>query len=126
MKAYSLDLREKIIAAVRKRGMSKAQAARAFGVGATSVKRYVKLALEGKPLAPGKAPGKKAKLDANAMKLLEDDLKTRPAVTYERRADLLYELLGVRVSKSTICRMVGRLGYTRKKDRWVPPKETSG
>lgn len=116
MKAYSVDLREKIVAAVG-RGMSKAQAGRTFGVGATSVKRYAKLKEEGKPLTPGKAPGKKAKLDGNAMKLLEEDLKTRPAVTYERRADLLYELLGVRVSKSTICRMVGRLGYTRKKDR---------
>ena len=60
------------------------------------------------------------------MKLLEEDLKTRPALTYERRVNLLYELLRVRVSKSTICRMVGGLGYTRKKDRWVPPKGTSG
>ncbi len=58
MKAYSVDLREKIVTAVR-RGMLKAQAARTFGVGATSLKRYVKLAEEGKPLAPGKAPAKK-------------------------------------------------------------------
>src|SRR5918995_1342840 len=115
MKAYSVDLREKIIAAVE-RGMSKAQDARTFGVGATSVKRYVKLAEEGKPLRPGKAPGKKAKLDESAMKLLEEDMHARPAVIYENRADLLCELLGVRVSKSTICRMVRRLGYTRKKD----------
>src|SRR5215210_420255 len=115
MKAYSLDLREKIVAAVG-HGMSKAQAARTFGVGATSVKRYVKLKEEGKPLTPGKAPGKKAELDQSAMKLLEEDLRSRPAVAYEKRADLLNELLGVRVSKSTICRMVGRLGYTRKKD----------
>jgi transposase len=125
MKAYSIDLREKIVAAVG-RGTSKAQAARTFGVSATSVKRYVKLAEEGKPLAPGKAPGKKAKLDGNAMKLLEEDLHTRPTVTYEKRVDLLYELLGVRVSKSTICRIVRRLGYTRKKDRWLLQKETNG
>jgi transposase len=38
MKAYSVDLREKIVAAVG-RGMSKAQTARTFGVSATSVKR---------------------------------------------------------------------------------------
>jgi transposase len=63
MKAYSVDLREKIVAAVRRRGMSKAQAARTVGVGATTVKRYAKLAEEGKPLRPGKAPGKKGKLD---------------------------------------------------------------
>lgn len=125
MKAYSIDLREKIIAAVR-RGMSKAQAARTFGVGATSVKRYVKLAEEGKPLSPGKAPGKKGKLAGSGMKLLEEDLRARPALTYEKRVDLLCELLGVRVSKVTICRMIRRLGYTRKKDRWVSQKETNG
>ena len=125
MKAYSLDLREKIVAAVG-HGMSKAQAARTFGVGATSVKRYVTLAEQGKPLSPGKAPGKKSKLDESGMKLLEEDLRSRPAVTYKKGADLLYELLGVRVSKATICRMVGRLGYTRKKDRWVLQKVTSG
>jgi len=84
MKAYSVDLREKIVAAVR-RGMFKAQAARTFGVGATSVKRYVKLAEEGKPLSAGKAPGKKGKLDRSAIKLLEEDLRARLAVSYEMR-----------------------------------------
>jgi transposase len=69
MKAYSMDLREKIVAAVG-RGMFKAQAARTFGVSATSVKRYVKLAEQGKSLCPGKAPGKKSELDGSAMKLL--------------------------------------------------------
>jgi transposase len=125
MKAYSVDLREKIVAAVG-RGMSKAQTARTFGVGATSVKRYVKLQEEGKPLTPGKAPGKKGKLDGKAIKLLKEDLHARPALTYEERADLLCGLLGVRVSKATICRTVRRLGYTRKKDRWVLQKETNG
>jgi transposase len=126
MKAYSVDLREKIVAAVRC-GMSKApQAARTFRVGATSVKRYVKLAEEGKPLNPGKAPGRKGKLGGSGMKLLEEDLRARPAITYEKRADLLCELLGIRVRKATICRMIKRLGYTWKKDRWVPQKETNG
>jgi len=55
MKAYSVDLREKIIAAVG-HGMSKAQAARTFGVDATLVKRYVKLAEEGEPLTQAKRP----------------------------------------------------------------------
>ena len=126
MKAYSLDLREKIVAAVLERRMSKAQAARTFGVGATSVKRYVKLAEEGKSLRPGKAPGKKGKLDGKGIALLEEDLHARPAATYDKRANLLYDPLGVRVSKATICRTVKRLGYTRKKDRWVLQKETNG
>ena len=97
MKAYSVDLREKIIAAVR-HGMSKAQAAHTFGVGATSVKRYVKLAKEGKPLSPGKASARKDKLGGSGMKLLEEDLHGRPAATYEKRADLLCELLAASCS----------------------------
>jgi transposase len=106
--------------------MSKAQAARVFGVGATSVKRYVRLAEQGKPLSLGKAPGRKGRLDESGMKLLEEDLRSRPAVTYKQRADLLHHLLGVIVSSSTICRAGKRLGYTRKKDQWVQRKETSG
>ena len=90
------------------------------------MKRYVKLAEEGKRLTAGKAPGRKGKLGGSGMKLLEEDLRARPAVTYKKRADLLCELLGVRVSKATICRTVRRLGYTRKKDHWVLQKETNG
>ena len=126
MKAYSLDLREKIVDAVLRRGMSKAQAARTFGIGATSVKRYVKLQEEGKPLSPGKAPGKKGKLGQRGMKLLQEDLHARPTVNYEQSADYLFKLLGEQVSTSTICRMIKRLGYSRKKDRWVRVRETNG
>ena len=88
MKAYSVDLREKIVAAVG-HGMSKAQVARTFGVCATSVKRYVKLAEEGKPLSPGKASGRKGKLSGSGMKLLEEDLRVRSALIYEKRTALL-------------------------------------
>ena len=124
MKAYSLDLREKIVLAVR-RGMSKAHAARTFGVGATSVKRYVSLAEQGRSLEPGTAPGKQSKLGESGMRLLEEDLHERPTVTYENRARLLHRLLAIEVSKATICRAIRRLGYTRKKDQWVRVRETS-
>jgi transposase len=43
MRAYSVDLRRKIVEAVWRR-MSKAEAARAFGVAISSVKRYVNIA----------------------------------------------------------------------------------
>ena len=125
MKAYSVDLREKIVAAVR-RGMSKAQVALTFGVGDTSVKRYVKLAEEGKPLTPGKASGKQSKLGESGMRLLEEDLRARPTVSHRRRAEYLFKLVGVKVSESTICRAIKRLGYTRKKGRWVLVREMSG
>jgi transposase len=95
-------------------------------VGATSVKRYVRFAQQGRALEPGKAPGKERKLGESGMRLLEEDLHERPTlVTYENRARLLHRLLGVEVSKATICRAIKRLGYTRKKDQWARVRETS-
>ena len=125
MRAYSVDLRKKIVDAVRRR-RPKAEAARIFGVGISSVKRYTKMAGEEGSPDPKKAPGKKRKLDESGMKLLQQDLRARPTATYEQRAEFLDELLGVKVSKSTICRMIKRLGYTRKKDQWARVRETSG
>ena len=53
MNPYSEDLRKKIIEALR-RGATKSEAARSFGVSRSSVKRYAKLAEEGRSLAPKK------------------------------------------------------------------------
>ena len=125
MRAYSVDLRKKIVDAIRN-GRPKVEVARIFGVGISSVKRYMKMAQEEGALDPKKAPGKKRKLDESGMKLLEEDLRARPTATYEQRAEFLDELLGVRVSKSTICRTIKRLGYTRKKDQWARVREMSG
>jgi transposase len=80
MKAYSEDLRNKFVGALR-RGMPKAQAARTFGVGISTLKRYATKAQKGEPLKPGKAPGKRPKMDERVGKLLEEDLKERPFAT---------------------------------------------
>jgi transposase len=125
MRAYSVDLRVKIVGAIR-RGRSKTEVARIFGVGISSVKRYMKMTEEKGSVDPKKAPGKKRKLDEGAMKLLQEDLRARPTATYEQRATFLDALLSVRVSKSTICQAIKRLGYTRKKDRWALVREMSG
>ena len=77
MNAYSEDLRKKIVEALG-RGMTKTEAARTFGVSRSSVKRYAKLAEEGRPLAPKKRPGSKPKMDESAKRLLEEDLQERP------------------------------------------------
>ena len=65
MDAYSEDLRRKIVEEVEQRRMTKSEAARAFGVSLSSVKRYVKAVREGRSLSPGKAPGKRPSLDVD-------------------------------------------------------------
>ena len=124
MKAYSKDLRRKIVDAIE-RGMPKAEAARTFGVGISTVKRYATKAQKGEPLEPGKAPGKRPKMDERLRKLLEDDLNERPFVTLGERCDYVEAISGVSVSRSTMCRAIARIGSTRKKGGESPRSETS-
>jgi len=124
MNAYSLDLRKKIVAA-KERGMPTTEVARTFGVGLSSVKRYAAAAREGKPLAPKRRPGSKPKLGEAARKLLEADLEERPAATLPERREFLARVAGVSVSDSTVSRMLNRMGWSRKKDRWVRQNATS-
>jgi hypothetical protein len=53
MNAYPESLRKTIVEAPR-RGTGKSEAARSSGVSPSSVKRYVRMAPEGRPLAPNK------------------------------------------------------------------------
>src|SRR5918997_4623339 len=104
MKAYSEDLRRKVVEALE-RGLNKSQAARLFGVSLSSVKRYARLAREGLPLRPGKAPSRRPKIDARGRCLLEDDLEKRPVASLYERCRLLEWVLGVKVSEATVCRL---------------------
>jgi transposase len=124
MDAYSLDLRKKIVDA-KQRGMPTAEVARTFGVGLSTIKRYAAAAREGRPLAPKRRPGSKPKLDQAARKLLEADLEGRPAATLSQRREFLLRVAGVSVSDSTVSRMLRRLGWSRKKDRWERQSATS-
>ena len=81
----------------------------------SSVKRYAKLAREGLSLAPKKRPGSKPKMDQSATKLLEAALERHPAATLSERPEFLMKAAGVRVSDSTVSRMLRRLGWSRKK-----------
>ncbi len=125
MNAYSEDLRKKIVEALRLRGTTKSEAARSFGVSRSSVKRYAKLAEEGRPLAPKKRPGSKPKMDETARRLLEADMEERPSATLSERREYLGRACGLSVSESTVSRMLRRLGWSRKKDRWERESATS-
>src|SRR5918993_6052390 len=124
MRAYSEDLRRKIVDALG-RGMPKAEAARTFGIGISTVKRYATKARRGETLEPGKAPGRRPKMDERLSKLLEEDLKERPFVTLQQRCDYIEAISGVSVSRSAMCRAIARIGSTRKKGDEAPQSETS-
>ena len=124
MKAYSEDLRKKIVDALR-RGTPKAEAARLFGVSLSSVERFAGMGREGGSLAPRKPPGRPPKAGGTARRLLEADLSGRPAATVAERRVCLEHTTGESMSDSTVGRLVRGLGHSRKKDRSAPRSATS-
>jgi transposase len=125
MKAYSEDLRRKVLEALEERGMGNSQAARTFGMSLSSVKRYVAKARRGDSLSPRKHPGPRPKLDERARRLLEADVEQRPAASLRERGRFLERVAGVRVSESTLSRLLRRMGFVPKEGRWVRPRGTS-
>ena len=121
MRAYSLDLRERIVAAVEQ-GERTLLVAERFGVSSASVKRYVKRAREGR-LEADKRPGQQPWLDAAAQAVLEQQVKDHPDWTLEQRAATLLEDTGVALKKSAIGRYLKRLSITRKKRASSPVNE---
>jgi transposase len=124
MRAYSEDLRKKIVAAIE-RGMSKAQAARTFDVSLSSVKRYARSARQGESLTPKKSPGRTRKVDEKARVLLERDVEERPAATISQRRRFLEHLTATTLSDSTVRRLMKRIGFSQKNGQWGRWNETS-
>lgn len=117
--AYSEDLPKKIVEA-KGRGLPTIEVASAFGAALSSVKRRTKTVREGGLLRPKRSPGRRPKADERSRRPLEADLGERPAAATlsERREYLRSSVAALLVSESTTSRLLPRLGWTRKKDRW--------
>ncbi len=126
MKAYSEDLRQKVVEAVERRGTSKSEAARLFGISLSSVKRYTRLASRGEPLTPRKGGGRPPIADDVTRKLLEEDIRNRPSATIRERRRFLESFAGKSLSEVTLRRLLKRMGLSRKKGLWGRWNETSG
>ena len=124
MRAYSEDLRKKIVTAIE-RGMPKAQAARLFDVSLSSVKRYAGSARRGEPLTPKTSPGRPHKVGEEARVLLEKDVEERPSATISQRRRFLEYLTATTLSDSTVRRLMKRLGFSQKNGQWGRWNETS-
>ena len=118
MKAYSEDLRKKVVQAIEQRGISKSQAALLFGISLSSVKRYSRLASQGESLTPRKGGGRPPKADETVRKLLEQDISKRPAATVAQRRHFLESFAGKSLSEPTLRRLLKRMGFSRKKGLW--------
>jgi transposase len=123
MKAYSSDLRTKIMDAVDA-GMTKSEAARTFRVGLATIKRYAALRREQGTLEPRPHPGRPPTIRPEQQEVLRTQVSDHPAAYLDEHCALFAATTGVQVSTSTMSRWIRKAGFTRKKGRWVPPNET--
>lgn len=123
MRAYSLDLRERVVRAVRERGQSPTEAARAFEVSVWTVKRYLARADAGH-LAPSPIPGRTRTIGPAEEAALRVQWGAAADARLADHCDTWAEAQGARVSDATMGRALARLGWSRKKRRSSPASGT--
>jgi transposase len=123
MRGYSLDLRLKVLAAVD-RGIPRKEVVRAFGVSKPTLERYLTLRRRTGEIGPPRAPGRTpfgATIEERSA--LWSQLEENDRATLERHCELWKSKRGDRVSVPTMWRAVRKLGWSKKRGRWEPPKE---
>jgi transposase len=125
MRAYSMDLRERVLAAVD-RGTARKEIVRTLGVYQPTIRRYLRLRRETGSVAPKPPPKRPFSIGQSVeqRRALWKQLEEHNDATLERHCRLWERKQGVKVSISTMSRAIRRLGWTLKKRVWVPPNET--
>lgn len=121
MKAYSNDLRRKIIAAYENNDYSQQQVADLFGVSPATVRNLVRRKREtGSPDALAHAGGRSPALHDQARLFVQDLLKQNNDLTLAELRSQVERKHKKRVSLPTLCRLLQGLGLPRKKSRSTP------
>lgn len=115
MKAYSEDLRRRVVEAID-RGMPRVDVVRTFQVSLATLKRYLKQRRDTGALTPKPRPGRPATKGAALAAQVDQLLERDPDATLDDLCQQWATLAGVCVSAATMSRVVRRLGWTRKKD----------
>lgn len=115
MKAYSTDLRQKIIETYEHERISQRQLAQRFRVAPSFIIKLLKQYRETGDLAPKPRPGRPRELNEAQMETVQALVEANPDWTLDELRAKVAQTCGVTVSRSTMCRVMKRLQFTRKK-----------
>jgi putative transposase len=113
-KYYSLDLRERAVAAYRSGESCRAVGAR-FSIAPSTVVKWSALLERSGGLAPGKIGGHRVRMLEPHRDFIRTQLKGTPHLTLHRLVDLL-AARGVAVSHDTVWRFLRAQGLSHKKN----------
>ena len=122
MKAYSMDLRERVVAACDEGVATREQIAARFSVSVSWIRDLLKRRRDTGSIAPKPRAGGRARaFDADAAARLRAAVRADDDATLEELA----RAAGVACATSAVCRALDRLGITRKKSRGGRPSGTA-
>lgn len=117
MKAYSLDLRRRVVAAIERDEGTLAEVAELFGVGTTFVKKMLRLHRAGSNLAPlPHGGGHPPRLNKSHLTMLKAHVAAHQDATLDELREHLARVEHVPVSRATVGRAIQRLDLPRKKN----------
>ena len=116
MRAYSIDLRKKIVDTYLDGNISQRKLAQRFQVAPSFVQKLLKQYRETGSLAPKKRRVQTpTKLNAEQLQVLANLVEQNNDATLEELKALLLDKTGVSIGRSTVDRMLKKLKITRKK-----------
>ena len=115
MRAYSTDLKERLVRAVAD-GQPMREAARRFGVAVTTVKRAVVQQRETGSLERKPIPGRPRMIQGEQEALLRARLEAAPEATVLEHCAWWAEQYGQHLNEVAMWRAIRRLGWTHKKN----------
>jgi len=117
MKAYSLDLRQKIVDAYAQGNRSQRQLAQQFGVALSFIEKLLKQQRETGSIAPKvRTQQTPTKLNVEQLKVLEQLVEAQNDATLDELRYQLKQKTGVLIGRSTVDRMLTKLNLTVKKN----------
>lgn len=123
MKSYSVDLREKIVAAHLHKNLSIRKVANIFSVSKSLVQKLVKQQkIEGNLQSKPRGKPQVSHL-TNADIELTELVESHPAATLMELCELFADKTGNWVGRSAMCRGLQKLGLNRKKKQSGVPKQ---
>jgi len=123
MKAYSLDLRERVIAAVET-GTPWPEIVRLFGISRATLNRYRRRQRQTGSLVPGRSPGRPRVIPPAHEPALQAQLAATPDATIGQHCQTWQAHQGHPVHPSAMRRAIARVGWTRKKRPSAPVSAT--
>lgn len=116
MKAYSQDLRQRVLRAIDQ-GKKQTEVTGTFAISSATIRRYLRQRRERGHVIPTIIPGHPNVKGAALQAGLVEQLRANPAATREQHCQMWEASHGVKVSPASLSRASMALGWTRKKRR---------